>query len=360
MLKRLLRASLSGAAMLGFVLGAGCERAEPPTWSLSEASLKQTVQVQGQISSLLEEQSGTYAAPKLMGAEPAPDEKSRLEELRRLQHGQAVYMKRCVQCHGVDGDGNGPTAASMYPRPRDYRKGIFKFTSTEYGSRPTRDDLKQTLVRGVPGTSMPSFVRLPKEDITDVVDYIMILTLRGEYEGLLVGEAESEGELDPEYIADYDELVVNRWSNLRDKAVTPLSDMPDFNEETVKLGRAAFLSKGCSGCHGEDGRGHTAENFKRKDAWNFPTRAADLTSGFLRGGQEPIDIYRRILGGINGTPMPSFRARLQTEPDTIWHLVSYVQYIANRRREGEASPAGLLTPYGFDPTATADASGTNE
>ena len=114
----------------------------------------------------------------------------------------------------------------------------------------------------------------------------------------------------------------------------------------MELGRKAFLSKGCSGCHGDDGRGHTPENFKRKDSWGFPTRAADLTSGMLRGGQEPVDIYRRILNGINGTPMPGFKNSLQNEPETIWHLVAFVLDINNRRRLGEEFTAGLMKPYG--------------
>ena len=44
----------------------------------------------------------------------------------------------------------------------------------------------------------------------------------------------------------------------------------------------------------------------------------------LRGGTEPLDIYRHIDAGINGTPMPSFHDTLQKEPETIWNLVGYV------------------------------------
>ena len=36
-------------------------------------------------------------------------------------------------CHGSSGAGDGPTAAFLYPRPRDYRRGLFKFTSTAQG-----------------------------------------------------------------------------------------------------------------------------------------------------------------------------------------------------------------------------------
>ena len=65
----------------------------------------------------------------------------------------------------------------------------------------------------------------------------------------------------------------------------------------------------------------------------------------LRGGQEPIDVYRRILNGINGSPMPGFRNALQSEPDTIWHLVAFVLDVNNRRRFGGEFTAGLMKEY---------------
>ena len=56
--------------------------------------------------------------------------------------GYALYRKHCLHCHGVTGDGNGPTAPFLWPRPRDYRRGMYKFTSTT-GQKPTREDLRQ-------------------------------------------------------------------------------------------------------------------------------------------------------------------------------------------------------------------------
>ena len=88
------------------------------------------------------ENAGTALRPRLV-SEKTPDFKRELH----LKLGQDVYLKRCVQCHGVNGDGNGPVAASMYPRPRDYTRGIFKFTSTPYGTKPRREDLMATLDR---------------------------------------------------------------------------------------------------------------------------------------------------------------------------------------------------------------------
>ena len=103
-----------------------------------------------------------------------------------IEGGYALYRKHCLHCHGVFGAGDGPTAAFLYPRPRDYRPGIFKFTSTNpVNAKPTRADLRKTLLYGLHGTSMPGFeaIMTPSE-IEQVIDYMTFLSIRGETEKL--------------------------------------------------------------------------------------------------------------------------------------------------------------------------------
>jgi mono/diheme cytochrome c family protein len=238
----------------------------------------------------------------------------------------------------------------MYPRPRDYRKGTFKFTSTDYGAKPLREDLVLTIRRGIRGTSMPSFELIPKDDREAVVDYVLYLTLRGEFEERLFQIAEVEEALDPEIVqTDGIDLILDKWKSARASVIIPKTVEPEFTAEHVRRGKERFLSNatGCLKCHGEDGRGRTADNLagNLKDTWGRATRAADLTSGMLHGGQDSLDIYRRIYGGINGTPMPGFANAFRDEPDAIWDLVAYVKYVTNRRRVGESSPPGVIKPY---------------
>jgi mono/diheme cytochrome c family protein len=336
----------------------GCQRAEPVQWAASEQVRTLAPELAAQVSTAVQTHSGTVLLPKMLTDVAAKSERDKYARELTLKHGQDVYMKRCVQCHGVSGDGNGPVAASLYPRPRDYRRGIFKFTSTPYGSRPRREDLMATLDRGIVGTSMPSFSLLPKKDIEAVVDYVLVLAQRGELEYQLASEAEASEELYEEDVPDYVVVVANNWKQAAVSLTQPLTPQPELTPERVALGREAFLSKGCNKCHGDDGRGHTKDNIG-KDSWGHSTRAADLTSGMLHGGQEPVDIYRRIMNGINGTPMPGFKSSLESEPETIWNLVSYVLSVSNRRREGTAIPAGLMKPYA-DPVAVDDAGASEE
>ena len=61
----------------------------------------------------------TWSGP----AEPAPaaGDKFVVGFGQTLQTGRVVYMKNCMHCHGVSGDGAGPTAKYLNPLPRDYK-----------------------------------------------------------------------------------------------------------------------------------------------------------------------------------------------------------------------------------------------
>ena len=321
-------------------LTAGCQRETPVEFSSGERVSTLTPELQTALKAALADFAGSHASPKLLGDDSV--------DQATLKRGQQVYRQRCAQCHGVTGDGQGPVAGTMYPRPRDYRKGIFKFTSTPYGDRPLRSDLVRTVTKGIHGTSMPSFKLLPQEEIDAVVDYVLALTRRGELEDQLLELVEFEEAVDPELVQDESvPAVINKWLQAQGSEVSPLTSQPVFSEEHVTRGQEAFKTVGCIKCHGPDGRGQTPDNLagNLKDAWGHPTRAADLTSGFLHGGQRPIDIYRRIYSGINGTPMPGFANSLKETPDTIWDLVAFVMHITNARRTGESPLPGPIAPY---------------
>jgi mono/diheme cytochrome c family protein len=315
------------AAMLGGGL-LGCRQAAPEQFTPAEATSQLDAELQSAVRQQLVKWCGTPERPKLLGAERRSAE--------MLSHGARVYQRNCQQCHGASGDGAGPAAAFLTPRPRDYRRGIFKFTSTPYGSKPRPEDLRRTIERGVVGTSMPSFRLLPKRDLDAVLAYVLALTHRGELEQLLAAHAEAEGELNDDAAAELAQSVLDRWHAARENVVEPLSKMPPVTEESIAAGAALFQKRECNKCHGRDGRGGLAGGIEvGNDAWGFKDPAADLTSGMLHGGQAPLDVYRRISSGINGTPMPAFRDSFASDPDAIWQLTHYVLALANQRRRGE-------------------------
>lgn len=366
----------------------GCSRAPIPDYVVTDEVNELPERHRDQIALFTKEYFGTplnprWAAPTDEAAEgdeadeddtagDGDDTRPKLAEVvdrRRLAHGATVYRRRCAGCHGVSGDGNGEAAPYLRPKPRDYRKGIFKFTSTPYGQKPTRADLVRTIRRGAKGTSMPAFPWMSDEDLEAVIDYVISLSQRGEIENLAVTlseDYEEDEDIDDVDFVDGLNMIQSRWRASEDVAVQPISPPPPYSDASIIAGRKAFLSKGCSKCHGEDGAGQTewlSDEYLAKqeslpatereeinyDAWDDPAPAADITAGMLHGGRRQLDIYRRIFTGINGTPMPSFGQTLVSEPEAIWNMVHYVQSIVEGRKVdfGEATAD--------EPTETAEA-----
>lgn len=129
---------------------------------------------------------------------PAPGDKFAIGFGESLRKGRVVYMKNCMHCHGVTGDGAGPTAEYLNPRPRDYRLGLFKFTSTLAAEKASRDDLNRIVKYGIPGTYMPSFLLLGEAETRAVVEYVRWLAVRGEFEKRLNDD-----------LADYSQDVID-------------------------------------------------------------------------------------------------------------------------------------------------------
>jgi len=255
------------------------------------------------------------------------DQIDALVDFSRLPSGQASYQRHCFGCHGTLADGAGPAARHLKPRPRVFTSGVFKFTSTPTGNPPLRSDLYQTLTRGLAGSSMPNFRLLPDELRWDLVEYVRFSAMKGTFENLVLEIAQDDEEVPSEEdMADYADIVFERWDPEELKAVYPPIPEPPFSESSVARGREVFTDPAganCASCHGNTGVGDgpSAKNFH--DDWGYPIQPRDLTSGVFRAGDTSADLYRTIMTGINGTPMPSYSATIP--PEDIWALVHFIQ-----------------------------------
>lgn len=334
---------------IGLLGQAGCQRAVETRYVSSKAVQALPAELQQKINAELAKYCGTPETPKLLGNDSI--------ELRHLQHGALVFAEKCAACHGATGDGAGPAGQFMNPAPRDYRPGIFKFTSTAYGSKPLREDLVRVVRNGAKGTSMPAFNLMSDDDVQAVVDYVLVLTHRGELERMLAMEAENDEDIDPEVTSEYIDQIKERWAEAENNIVYPISNPLPYSIESAEKGRQAFFTEtaGCFKCHGDDGRGRDIPNFMLPGAEEpITVRSADLTAGMFHGGDRSIDIYRRIFAGINGTPMPGFGQSLAQQPETIWNLVHFVQYISSTRRRDVVEHTPVLKRRSTSEPATTE------
>ena len=387
---------------------AGCEKSPPPNFRFNSVELlkQERLHLSGddrfdegykqEIGSILTTLFGTPDEPKFpyfLGEDDPAHDIISLDNLKfaagAVKSGkegehQGLYREHCAHCHGVTGDGAGPTASVLNPYPRDFRLSKFKFKSTPLRQPPTDDNLMTILKNGIPGTAMPSFQTLPEEELQALVEYVKYLTIRGQYErylisevaGLdgrslidlsLVAEAKEGEEPSDDDIEEFEdqmytiigeglqEGIIERWLK-PDRKVTkipPAPEMFDINhashEEFVLQGRELYFTKGnCLQCHGQTGIGDgQLSNF---DDWTndwiksanvdpfFPDTYADfIAAGALpprpihprnlhlpvyRGGSHPDDIYLRLANGIEGTPMPASAA---LSSDEIWKIVAFVR-----------------------------------
>jgi hypothetical protein len=261
---------------------------------------------------------------------------------KTLALGSELYRKQCLHCHGLSGDGRGPTGLWVNPHPRDYRQGIFKFTSsTQKNAKPRREDLKRVLMNGIEGTSMPSFTLLKPEEIEALVSYVIHLSIRGEAEFAVLkdlihekqeGTTESEAMIDR--VRGKTEEIAKLWLEAQKTEIKPKKP-PEYrtNEERLESVRRGYYlyqdtkKTPCAGCHLNYGRDAP---FKY-DTWGTIVKPRNFFSNMYRGGRRPIEIYWRIAGGINGADMAPFvdnTASISDEQDQqIWDLISFLQIL---------------------------------
>lgn len=256
---------------------------------------------------------------------------STLFEHLRLAPGREIWERECIGCHGAAGDGAGPAATLLAPRPRNLRKGLFKFKSTPVGSRPLRRDLLRVVTHGLTGSSMPDFRLLSEERRKDVVEYVRYLAIRGEFEQTFLTLAWSDEEWpDPDEVQD---IVESTWRTAPQRIVFPSVADAGSDAASIERGRELFVGDAaCASCHGDTGRGDGPTADAYMDGWGYPIRPRDLSIGTYRVGSEPESLWRVIATGIEGTPMPGALGNLSAEQ--VWDLVHFVQSL------GPADAAG--------------------
>jgi mono/diheme cytochrome c family protein len=303
------------ASLIAFV--AGCDTPSAPQFHLNMVQMVSDATptppaYQQQIADVLDAMFGTpdkpFALPETgldarklkMAAGPAwTDEKGA---------NFGLYRKHCVHCHGISGDGRGPTALFLNPYPRDYRQGVYKFKSTYASARPTDDDLHRILVNGIPGTAMPSFSLLPEAEVEALIEYVKYLSIRGQMEQKLIEYAyndlgdeevlDDKGEPvkdengepqmrliplnpaeNPDQRADILDLleseVMDGWNTANEQIIVPTEDAipaedrsPEEIAASVAKGRELFygVRANCVKCHGPTGLGDGQQD--DFDNWN--------------------------------------------------------------------------------------------
>ena len=217
------------------------------------------------------------------------------QDVADATRGKVVYERYCILCHGEKGDGKGHYSGDTTPMPRDFRQGTFKWRTTPSGSLPTDADLERVLMTGLYGTSMSSMrTTLNHQQRIDVVAYIKTFS--------------------PRFASEKPEPAIT------------IPPEPAYTAQSVKRGAAVYEKFNCSQCHGDAGEGDGPSADDLMDDWGNPIVPYDLTEGHIKCGDGGPEIYRVFIGGLNGTPMPSFADSIS--PAEAWDLVHFIQSLS--------------------------------
>ncbi len=214
--------------------------------------------------------------------------------------GKIDYARYCESCHGLEGDGRGPSARQLDPRPRDFTRGLYEWRSTPSGTLPVDSDLARTIRRGLYHRGMPRWNALSRGEVRHLVAYL------------------------------------EHFSPLfsTDPRGAPIVVPAETAESSGSLARGRRLyAIACASCHGPKGRGDGPSARDLRDDWGRPDPPFDLTSGPPPCGGRDEDLFRVLMTGLNGTPMPSYAASGLTSGQ-VWDLVHFVRSLRESHPRG--------------------------
>jgi mono/diheme cytochrome c family protein len=202
--------------------------------------------------------------------------------------GRQVYVAYCAICHGREGTGTGEVASRFAIQPRDFTKGEYKIKSTPSGSLPTDADLARTITQGLPGTAMVPQDHLTEAEVDAVVTYIKSFS--------------------------------PRFAEKRPTQPIAIPSPPQKTLQSIARGKNIYREAACFQCHGPHGEGDGPS------AAELSVKPTNLTHRPLKSGPRSQDLFRTILTGFDGTPMPAYQFVL--EDNQLWDLIYYIESLA--------------------------------
>lgn len=207
-----------------------------------------------------------------------------------VKTGKEVFTQYCASCHGDKLDGKGYLHELIDPLPRNLSRTQFVAT---YHQR-----FEHSIENGVPGTAMPPWKAiLSKKQIKDVIDYIKD-----------VSGIKKSG------YKRYDVTL----PKVGDKERRSIGKAKKIIKADAKRGEVAY-QKFCTSCHGKlaNGKGPNAYNLELPMPRNLLNK-----NYFKQYGMSTERLYKSILLGVSGTPMP---AHDFLKDQTILDIVAYIE-----------------------------------
>lgn len=236
-----------------------------------------------------------------------------------LNSGKTTYTEYCMPCHGVNGDGKGPSAKGLQIPPRNLKLGMYKFGRVVPGELPHDEDFYKILKEGLEGTAM-----LPWKDLSPVQLFNLV-----------------------QYMKTF---APEQWEGKERKlgvTIVPTRDpFKDDKAGAIERGKAVYhIVARCWLCHrayvshaeysklnekinGKPETEFNTEMYRLKlqpNDYDSASVPPEFTYDPIRSAKNLEELYVRISAGVAGTSMPSWKGTLPDED--IWAVTYYVKYL---------------------------------
>ena len=250
-----------------------------------------------------------------------------------LAKGKADFGINCASCHGALGKGDGPAAAALNPKPRNFTEGYWR-----YGGGLAR--VVRTISEGSPGTAMAQFPAIPMEDRIAIAHYVRSLAPKLE-------------EDKPEDLAWLNPAPAGGASTGTATAATaaaptgpviPIADaMKALAEPEPMVGTSLAALEGeagadlyavrCASCHGVSGEGGVRVRMIGSAPYAYVTTQS---LGSPRGdwASNGASFERLVIQGLPGFVMPANGDLSRSELRDIYN---YTQKLRARQEAGTRS-----------------------
>ena len=247
-----------------------------------------------------------------------------------IAKGKAVFQTNCTSCHGMSGQGDGPAAAALNPKPRNFHQGYW-----HYGGGLAR--VVKTITEGSPGTAMPSFVGLPLGDRVAAAHFVRSLEPKLEDDksedlawlGLGPGGTRLAGGAGAPAAAVSAgpsipvEEAIKKLAEPEPPAGVALAPQPAEGDETG----AALYGDRCAGCHGHSGEGGVRVKILGSAPYVY-VLSRSLGAGTGEWATDATRFDKLILEGVPGTVMPG---NGDLTRDALHSLHVYTQMLRSRQ-----------------------------
>ncbi|MFL5784058.1 MAG: c-type cytochrome [Bacteriovoracaceae bacterium] len=246
-----------------------------------------------------------------------------------LNLGYTTYVEYCIQCHGMKGEGNGPSSKGLLPPPRNFTQGLYKFPYVPYGELPHDEDFARIIRGGLKGTAMLPW-DISDERLNAVIQYIKTFAPQA-WEG---ADKVPGTKL---------EIAADPWGEAK-------------KAQAIERGKRVYhVTANCIQCHrayetkanimsyakeakADVSLDNTLYQLKVQDGeYNYKVLPPDYSYHQLRTINSVNDIVQRAAYGVTGSGMPGFKDVVPDED--LWAVAYYVDSIRQLGKDTKARQA---------------------